>query len=117
MSLRYPNTPILSIYVLKQNRVIVTDEMHEKYIQVKLATVKTLCFRIDHLVKHCKLRSTCSLGISLIRVYTVAIPSAHCCRTTIIVGQGPAVLAAGAGWKLFDCLGNLFKLKRGFARK
>ena len=48
-----------------------------------------------------KLRSACSLGNGLIRVYPVAIPSAHCC-TIAITGQGPAVLAAGAGWKLFD---------------
>ena len=38
----------------------------------------------------------------MIRVYIVAIPSKHCCRTAIIVGQGPAVLAAGTGLKLYD---------------
>ena len=35
-----------------------------------------------------------------------------------MVGQGPAVLAAGTGLKLFECLGVfIFLLKRGFARK
>ena len=71
-------------------------------IQVRTSTVKALSFRTYHLDKQCKLRSVCSLGIGLIRVYIVAIPSAHCCRTAITVGQGPAVLAAGKGWKLFD---------------
>ena len=35
------------------------------------------------------------LGTGLIRVYTVAIPSAHSCRTAI-TGKGQAVLSASA---------------------
>ena len=71
-------------------------------IQVRISIVKALSFRTYHLDKQCKLRSVCSLGIGLIRVYIVAIPSAHCCRTAITVGQGLAVLAACTGSKLFD---------------
>ena len=48
----------------------------------------------------------------MIRVYTVAIMSAHCCNRPIIVGQGPAVLAAGTGLKLFDRLGVFFNFNR-----
>ena len=78
-------------------------------IRVRTSTVKTLNFRTAHLHKKYKVRSACSLGICLIRVYTVAIPSAHllhCCKNRtnrpLIVGQGPAVLVAGTGWKQFD---------------
>ena len=52
-------------------------------IQIRTSTIKTRSFLTDHLEKLCKLRSACSIGISLIRVYTVAIPSAYCCKTTI----------------------------------
>ena len=41
------------------------------------STVKALSFRTDHPDKQCKLRSTCSVGIDVIGVYTVAISSAH----------------------------------------
>ena len=44
------------------------------------STVKTLSFWTVHPDKQCKLRSACSLGIGVIRVYTVAIPSVHCRR-------------------------------------
>ena len=54
------------------------------------------------------MRSACSLWIGVTRVYIVAISSAHNNRP-IIVGQGPAVLAAGMGLKLFDFLKNFFK--------
>ena len=30
-ALRYPETPVLCIYLLKQNRVIVPDEIHANY--------------------------------------------------------------------------------------
>ena len=83
-----------------------------RVIQVRTSTVKTLNFRSDHPDKQCKLRSACSLGISVIRVYTVAIMSAHCCNKPIIVGQGPAVLAAGTGLKLFDFWGVFFNFSR-----
>ena len=71
-------------------------------IPVRISTVNNLRFQTDHMDKQCKLRSACTLGIGLIRVCTVAVSSAHCCRTANLVEQGPAVLAAGAGWKLFD---------------
>ena len=86
-------------------------------IQIRTSTTKTQSFLTDHLEKQCKLRSACSIGISLIRVYTVAIPSAYGCKNhntrPIIVGQGPAVLAAGTAWKLLDFLGggHLFNIK------
>ena len=48
------------------------------------------------------------LLISLVKVYTAAIPSVHDYRTAITVGQGPTVLAAGTGWTLFVFLGVLF---------
>ena len=47
------------------------------------STVKNLSFWTVYLDKQCKLRSACSLGIGVIRVYTVAIPSVHCRRITI----------------------------------
>ena len=81
-------------------------------IQIRTSTVKTGSFLTDHLEKQCKLRSACSIGISLIRVYTVAIPSAYCCNTRpIIEGQGPAVLAAGTAWKLLDFWGAFVYIK------
>ena len=47
----------------------------------------------------------------MIRVYTVAIPSLQNRNNRpIIVGQGPAVLVAGTGLKLFDFLGICFNL-------
>ena len=73
-------------------------------IQVRTSTVKTLSFWTDHLDKQCKLRSACSLGIGLIRVYAVSILSTH--YRTAITGQRPAVLAAGTGWKLSDLGGG-----------
>ena len=63
------------------------------------STVNTLSFWTVHPTKQCKLRSACSLGIGVIRVYTVAISSVHCRsyrnNRPIIVGQGPTVFAAG----------------------
>ena len=87
-------------------------------IQVRISTLKTFSFRTDHLDRQCKLKSARSVGIGLIRVHTVAIPSAHCCRTSrnnrrIVAGQGPAVLVAGTGWKLFD-FGGFFLTLMGF---
>ena len=81
--LKYSDAPILFIYLLKQNRVILPDEIRET-IQVRTSTVKTLGFLTGHLDKKCKLRTACTSGIGLIRVYTGAIPSAYCCRTAII---------------------------------
>ena len=86
-------------------------------IQIRPSTIKTRSFMTDHLEKQCKLRSACPIEISLVRVYTIAIPSAYCCKTTItrpiIVGQGLAVLAAGTAWKLLDFVwgGPLFNIK------
>ena len=72
-------------------------------VKIATCTIKTLSFRTDHLDKQCKrLRSACSSGISLIRVYTVAIPSAHSRRNDSKATLGPAVLSAGTGWKLID---------------
>ena len=47
------------------------------------STVKTLSFFTVYPDKRCKLRSACSLGIGVIRVYTVAIPSVHSRRIAI----------------------------------
>ena len=58
---------------LKQKNVIVPDEIHER-----TSTGKILNFWTDCLDKQCKLKSACSLGMRLIRVYTVDIPFAHC---------------------------------------
>ena len=70
---RYTST----LYLLwKQNKIIVPDEIDENYPGKN--TVKTLSFRTDHIDKPCKLRSACSFGIGVIRVYKVAIPDAHC---------------------------------------
>ena len=52
------------------------------------------------------MRLACSLEIGLVRVYTVAILSA-CNNWPIIIGQGPAVHAAGSEWKLLDFGGHL----------
>ena len=93
-------------------------KIHERYIQVLISTVKTLSFQTYHLDKQCKLRSACSSGISLIRVYTVVIPSGNCCRIAITgqkVGQRPVVLA-GTGWKLFHFLGHFLTLT-GFCQE
>ena len=47
------------------------------------STVKTLSFLTVHPDKQWKLRSACSLGIAVIRVYIVAFPSVHCRRIAI----------------------------------
>ena len=55
--------------MLKQNRVIVPTGIHKNYPGKNI-------YRKDQ-----KLRSAFSLVIGLIRVYTVAIPSAHYCKS------------------------------------
>ena len=47
------------------------------------STVKSLSFWTVHPDKQCKLRSAGSIGISVIRVYTLAILSVHCRRIAI----------------------------------
>ena len=81
--LSYLDTPLFCFYLLKQNRVIAADEIHERCPGIRTSTIETLRFRSDHPDKQCKLRSACSLGIGLIRVYTVAILSAHLCGIAI----------------------------------
>ena len=71
--LRYLYIPVELLFLMKYMRPI----------QLRISTVKSLSFRTDHQDKQCKLRPACSLGIGLIRTYTVAIPSAHCCRSAI----------------------------------
>ena len=100
-------------YLLKQKKVM-------RAIQVRTSTVKTVFIPTDNLVKQCKLISACSLEISLITVYTAAIPSAHSCRTEITgqyklqAGQGPAVPAVGTGWKLIlGVISNFYRVLPG----
>ena len=64
--LRCPDTQVVYVYLLKQNRVNVLDEI-ENY-PGKNIYVKTLSYRTDHLDKLCTLRLACSLGIGLIWV-------------------------------------------------
>ena len=61
-------TPVLCIYLLKQKRVNVPDEIHESYPGKNIYR-KDPKFLTDQLDKQCKLRSAYSLGIRLIRVY------------------------------------------------
>ena len=68
--------------LLKQNRVIIPDEIYESYPGKKIYR-KYPKFSDRSPGQMCKLISACSLGIGLIRVYTVAVPSVQCCRTAI----------------------------------
>ena len=77
-------------------------------IQVRTSTFKALTFRPDHLDKQCKLRSICSLGIGLIRVYTVAIPTAHCFRTASNSRTGADCACSRYGTEIVCCFGILF---------
>ena len=81
-------------------------------IQVIISTVNALSFRTDHLDKQCKLRSALLLRnhseLGLHSCHSVWPLLLNCNNSPIIVGQGSAELAAGAGWKLFDFWGAFF---------
>ena len=49
-----------------------------------------------------------------IRLHIVVEPQLN--NRTILVGQGPAVLAAGTGWKWFDFMGHFLNFN-GFCQE
>ena len=69
-------------YLLKSNRDIVPDEIHESY-PGKNIYHKDPKFSDKLSGQKVQNRSVSSLEIGVIMVYTIAISSAHCCRTAI----------------------------------
>ena len=79
--LRYLISKSLFFCLLKQKNIVL-DEIHESCPGMN-------SYRKDPKFSDKSSLDRPSLGISLIRVYTIAIPYEHFRRTAIIVGQGP----------------------------
>ena len=101
---------MLCIYLLKQNRIIVPDKLHDYY-------PGKIIYRRDPKFLDRSSGQTVPIQIISLCLMNPSDLGLHSCHSVftllqnrnnrpIIVGQGLAVLAAGTGWKMFDILGH-----------